>query len=281
MNLRIKENKRAWLALVAFSLVASALAFGFAFQVRSVRISEVAQLAQAHLIYALKQKDDMAVIDWSRDLEKMENVLAFQASLNQTRVAEGGNRDFLSNPGWIGVPFRSIFQWPRLLEGGGESLSRLDFLLIYRSKPDPILCGFTAFLFCFLAGGWALLVVGPGHLVEKPHNDTLAAPSLEAQPPAKVLPAGPLLGDPDMPFLFLDKSYIIQQANLEASELLQKDSKGLVNAHLLDLTPDPRLMQAIKTGEATKLSGAFLSRPNLSVILKPDPNGFFLFLESA
>lgn len=281
MNLHLKENKRAWLALVAFSLAAFGLVFGVAFRERSNRISEVAQLAQAHLIYALKQKDDMAIIDWSKDLEKMENVLAFQVNLNQNRVAEGGNRDFLSNPGREGTSFRSAFQWSRHLEVGGESLSRLDFLLIYCSKPDPLLYGGGAFFFCFLAGGWFLLVVAHGLSAQNPRNDTFAPAPLEAQPPAKVLPAGLHSGDPEIPFLFLDKNYIIQEANAKASKLLQEDSKSLVNAHLLDLTPDPRLMQAIQAGEETKLSGAFLSRPNLSVILKPDPNGFFLFLESA
>jgi len=280
MSRLVKDNKKAWLTLLSASSLVFAFTYGFAVSERTERVKEVAQLAQAHLVYALKQKDDMGVIDWSKDLEKMENVLAFQATLNQKSVIEGGNRDLLLNPGRIGTFYRSSAQWVQLSGDGAEVQNQLDFSLIYRSKPDPVLFGFVAFLFSLLLGGFGLFSAGHREELKVDLQRSILTPS--APPPAvKVLPANPLRGETEKPFLFLDHNYIIQQATAQASRLLQMNSKALVNTHLLDLTPDPRLMQAIQSSEESKLSAAFLSHPNLSVVIKPDPNGFFLFLETS
>ena len=84
----------------------------------------------------------------------------------------------------------------------------------------------------------------------------------------------------EKPFLFLDRNYVIQQVTPEAARLLKRNLDDLLNGHLFDLNPEPSLMQAIEKAEEAKLSKPFLTNPNLTAFLKPDPNGTLLYLES-
>ncbi len=100
-----------------------------------------------------------------------------------------------------------------------------------------------------------------------------AGPALDPNPPA-----GP--STDDKAFLFINKSYVILQATARAAALLGKNLDALEKVHLLDLAPDPAFIQAIEKGKEAELFKPFSSHPHLSVLLKPDPNGCWLFLES-
>ena len=71
---------RNLLLLVLLALIAFIVSFGVAYQQDEARVMDFGKLAWAHLSYAEELKDDMAVIDWSKNLEKMDTIRAFQVN---------------------------------------------------------------------------------------------------------------------------------------------------------------------------------------------------------
>ncbi|HXL73722.1 MAG TPA: hypothetical protein VN963_08870, partial [bacterium] len=86
-------SKLQWIIVFTLSLAAGALGFCLSYQEEQTRFYEMSSVAESHLIYALQLKDDMALIDWSKDLEKLPSVLTFQARSGSKVVADGGNKD--------------------------------------------------------------------------------------------------------------------------------------------------------------------------------------------
>ncbi len=265
---------------LTFSILAFVSGFGISYQQDIARVKEVGQLAWLHLEYAEELKDDMAIIDWSKNLQKLDGILAFQA-LNDTKlIAEGGNRNFLPAVKKLGVSYLFPAKWIFDTELTNADKMRKEFTMVYRAWPGPLIWGLFTFLLCFVVGVVTPVLAAffsPVNILKPPPSPTVSKPKVIL--PA-VQPQNPSPSKNEKPFLFLDKNYVIQQVTPEAAKLLRRNADDLVNVHLFDLDPDPSLMQGIEKAEETKILKPILSNPNLSAFLKPDPNGTLLYLES-
>ena len=268
------------LITLAFSILAFVAGFGISYQQDFSRAGEFGQLAWLHLIYAEELKDDMAVIDWSKNLQKFDSVLAFRAMTDKKVIVEGGNRNFIpplkKEDVYFSFPLRWVFHKEMMnFEKKDEELT-----VVYQVWPGPVIYGFFTFILCFVTG------LGATGLTSffLPVKTSQSSPAIVVPKP-KVIPTEIRpQKNPDSknekPFLFLDRNYVIQQVTPEAARLLKRNLDDLLNGHLFDLNPEPSLMQAIEKAEEAKLSKPFLTNPNLTAFLKPDPNGTLLYLES-
>jgi hypothetical protein len=267
------------LITLAFSILAFGAGFGISYQQDFAHAGELGQMAWLHLIYAEELKDDMAVIDWSKNLQKFDDVLVLQAMTDKKVIAEGGNRNFLPTLKKDGVYFSFPHRWDFHKETMNFEKKNEGLTVVYQLWPGPIIWGLLAFSLCLVTGlgttGLASLF-SPAKISKPPLTVSLPKPKV-AQ--AANRPQNIAHLKSEKPFLFLDKNYVIQQVTPEAARLLNQNSDDLLNGHLFDLNPAPNLMQAIEKAEETKLLSPFLINPNLSAFLKPDPNGTLLYLE--
>jgi hypothetical protein len=274
----ITVQKSNSLICFVFSLLAFGVAFGISYQQDLIRVQEVGQLAWLHLVYAEELKDDMAIIDWSKNLQKINGVLAFQATNDSKVAAEGGNRSFLPVSAKEGVSYSFPAKWVFHIEMTTAEKKDKGLTLVYYVWPGPLQWGLFTFLFCFITGIGATVL--PAYFSPAKIQQPLLSPIVPKPVGVASLVRPQNSSSRDKPFVFLDKNYVIQQVSPEAAKLLQRNTTDLMNGHLFDLDPEPSLMQAIEKAEDAKLLKPFLSHPKLSAILKPDPNGTILFLES-
>ena len=270
--------------LFLFPLLALCLGFVLSYQQDQMRVSELGRIAWLHFLYAEELKDDMAVIDWSKNLEKLGNVRAFEANVDSKTVAGGGNRDFLLSGTPEGVSYHFPSEWSYHVFSAKEGSPIKEFILVCHSSPGPLLWAlFSFFASCLSAAGAGLLIL----LNQKPvsskdlslsRNPSTVSVSANTIPSLKPHPKSIL---ENIPFLFLDKQYVIQEVSPQAGDLLGKNPQNLAQAHILDLSPSPQLLQALEKAEETKIPDSFSDHPGLSVHLKPDPNGFLLILEGS
>jgi hypothetical protein len=277
MKPQTADQKQPFWAILCLSALTAIAAFGIAYRQDQKSISQATQLALGHLIYALQMKDDMAVIDWEHELETTGGWLGFQVSTGSKVIAEGGNRNVLTpRPDAAGLSYRFPDQWILLWRSGGPPATQAEVVACCRSWPGPVLWGLMGFAGCFLSGmtaswrtthGWKGSPVPPAGAARVP---PVPFPTTELQGPEKTT------GPAESPFLMLDKNFIIQQISPQAADLFGKESSELIQSHLLDLLPDPKLMRSIEKGERTKLSDAFPRHPDISVVLEPEPTGTLL-----
>lgn len=271
---------RALFLLLVLSFACSFSAFFLGYHQDSARVSSLGQLAWAHLSYAEELKDDMGVIDWSKNLEKLDAVRAFQVVLGSKVLAEGGNRNSLPTQAAPGVAYLFPSDWSFQRTASQGSLAPMEFTLLLHLGPGPFLWGLFAFFLSWVIGYGTALGVSPAAMPSKvptayePHSPT---PVLQ---PFQHRGTSPGLSDQKGAVLFIDKNYVIQQASHEAAAQLQKNAKGLLGGHLLDLTPDPVLIQAFERGVETKILKPFPDNPDISATLKPQAEGYLLVLES-
>ncbi|HJT24776.1 MAG TPA: hypothetical protein VJ873_09380, partial [bacterium] len=242
-------------------------------------------LAWLHLSYAEELKDDMAVIDWSKNLEKLDSVRAFQVLSNSKIVAEGGNKNYLPSSVPQGVAYFFPSEWSFRVGSGKPQAPAEEFTLVLHLGPGPLLWGLFVFGAC-LAGGCAVgffLKWGapaPSHPAKsapaEKASPSIPASSAETRAPAKSAVASL---KKNTAYLFIDKDYVIRQISPEAASFFQKQPGELLNGHFLDLAPDPALIQAFEKSEETKVLKPFLSHLDLAAHLKPDSDGYLLVLE--
>jgi hypothetical protein len=268
--------------LLLFPLLAFALAFELAYQQDKIRVAETGQLAWFHFLYAEELKDDMAVIDWSKNTGNLSGLRAFQVKVNSKVVAEGGNRDFLtdSTAEVIRYHFPSGWTYHVTSKSGSQDLN--EFTLEINTWPGPFLWGLLFLAGSFLSGCLLAFqtknsksspsIIVPAPASRKEWTGQSLASSSAVPEPDKNLPQGES-------FLLIDKNYMIKQASAGAAELLGENLDALMNRHLLDLMPDPLFIQAMEKAEEIKLSKPFPERPHLSVFLKPHSQGCLVFLE--
>ena len=278
-------------AALGLSLLFSILAFGLGFELSyrqdCAQVAEIGLLSWAHFSYAAELKDDMAVIDWSKNLEKLEAVRAFQVNVDSKTVAEGGNQNYLSQGFPEGVSYLFPSGWSFRLVSEPKSGPKRDFTLVYQSHPGPFWWGLCLFLSCLLTGlSPAILPVffpstDPIPSSTHPQKENVSGKSRGSPPNPATSAVRPVHAPSNgqSAYLFVDKHYVIQQASREAESLLQKSSDILLNRHLLDLLPDPDLIHAMERAADCKIPTPFPDYPQLSVLLKNDPQGFFLILE--
>jgi hypothetical protein len=273
----------SWIALLLLSSLAFGLGFGIAYQQDKNRVAELGSLAWFHLLYAQEMKDDMAVIDGSKNLENLGGIRAFQVQAHSKSIAEGGNRDYLARKVPEGITYFFPADWIFRSVAASDPQNPRDFTLVYHSQPGPWLWGLLAFFASFLTGVVLKGLAGLPRPVLSP-GVTTSAESIDSPVPTRPDPILRPFSAPNptgKPFLFIDKNYVIQQADAAAAGLLKKSGGILTQGHLLDLNPDPLLIQAIEKADETKIATPFPDHPHLSVLLKPDSNGSLLILESA
>jgi hypothetical protein len=274
---------RGLLLLFLLSLVFSFLAFFTAYQQDVARVSSLGQLAWAHLSYAEELKDDMAVIDWSKNLENLEDIRAFQVTSNSKVIAEGGNRNCLPTTSAPGVTYRFPSDWNFQTIASKGPLSPMEFTLVLHSGPSPFLLGLFSFFASWVVGyGTAFL----SHPTPAPSSKKILVPydphDSQAPLPSAVRPAiGPSTDSTARKeaCFFIDKNYVIRQASAEVAGCLQKKVEELLGRHLIDLAPDPLLIQAFEKGTETKILKPFPAYPDVSATVKPQPDGYLLILE--
>ena len=262
----------------------SALVFGGAFGVAFLqdrdRAADLGHLAWTHYLYAHELKDDMALIDWSKDLEKIGAVKVFRVRLNERIVASGGNQNFLPSENAAGFAYQFPADWVFRATSKVDLSTNLSFTILFHLPPGPIGWGMMAFSLCFAAGGLGFLIARPTRPAPKANRDS---PIISNPAPPKTGNGSqgvPSAVSTEPCYLFIDESYAVRQATPGAALLLGKKRDELLDGHLLDLAPDPQLIQAIEKGDEITFVKAFPAHPQVSVILKPDPNGSFLILKS-
>ena len=256
------------------------IGFFISYQQDRIHVSEVGHLAWLHWRYASDLKDDMAVIDWSKNLEGMEAILAFQVKSGPNIITDGGNREYLGVRNQDGISFELPDRWSYVQSLKKDSPASDQFTMVYHSVPGPLLWGLVtsaASLLPLLMSGFISKDSSKNQKNNPGGSSSLGVPSQASSTP--ILPADPPSVKINNPHIFIDKHYLIQQVTPEAALWLQKSSDDLSQSHLFDLKPTSRLIQAIDGNEEVKLLNPFLSYPLLSVFLKPDPNGTLLFLE--
>ncbi|HUO56846.1 MAG TPA: hypothetical protein VMV05_01600 [bacterium] len=259
------------------SILSFTIGFGVSFQSDSSRAQELGQLAWNHLLYAIELKDDMAMIDWAKSLEKSENCLAFRASHNSKTLAEGGNQDFINKVD-LTLPFAFPNHFYAVFVSNKPSTNTVTLLLVYRANPGPVAWGVLALVISFISGAFSAWALARQPLPRGVNPDSASIGQVQISKPIPPEATYSKTVKPDQAYLFLDKQFVIRQAHPKAAEFFGKKTDDLLNGHLFDLAPDPQLMKAIEEGLEIKNLKPFHLNPNLSVTLQPDPNGTLLVL---
>jgi hypothetical protein len=195
-------------------------------------------------------------------------------------MAVGGNRNFLPALKKEGVDFSLPLRWIFHKKMVNFDKKSEELTIVYQVWPGPVIWGFFMFIFCFVTG---LGTTGLASLFSQEITSRPSPTVAVSKPkviPTEIRPQNSPYSKNEKPFLFLDKNFVIQQVTPEAARLLRRNLEDLLNGHIFDLNPEPSLMQAIEKAEETKLLKPFLTNPQLSAFLKPDPNGTLLYLES-
>lgn len=266
--------------LLAPALILFALVFWFTLQLDLRNDSAVAQALKNHLLYSLRSKDDMGTIDWGKALDSTSWVKAFSVSKDGSPIVMGGNQQIIPAQG----PGGSRFEIPNSIlyetEFSVDGASKFHFVFISEPLLDPWKsAGLSSLLFLFL---------GSFFMLRKP---TIYPQPVSSPTPKDQKSISPLTRDlrpkPEKQFqglppngLLVDPQFKILRFGNKTPELLGLSGENLSNGHLLDLLPDPSLLQAFEKPEKQKLFGAFPKAPGLSIDLEPTQEGFLLTLES-
>jgi hypothetical protein len=272
------------LLLISSSLLASIMGFGIAYQQDSARFKDLGMIAWAHLTYAEEMKDDMAVIDWSKNLEKLDIVKAFKFSLGSKKVAEGGNLNFLPATVSEGAAFLFPSDWSFRILSSKDPQEVASLTIVFHSWPGPFFWSIFLFSACLICGGVSAFFSAASRATPSKTNITSTNrnndSTVTASPirPAMEPQSAPLIKN--APYLFFDKNYVILKVAPEAAGYFKKKPEDLLNGHLLELSPDSALIQAFEKAEEAKISKPFPDHPHIQATLKPDPNGCLLILET-
>jgi hypothetical protein len=270
-----RTPKSLWTVVFIAALAAAMLGFILSYQDEQRRFLEMDSMAESHLNYALQLKDDMALIDWSKSLEKLSSVSAFQAISNSKVVAEGGNKQLCPSISPNGVSFNFPYRWMVHSSFRKDSATPGELIVVFQDLRGPLFWGLFLFFVC-LGQGWILTRMGG--LAKK--RSFLIAPTTSSQKDTIIPKPIASMADDKGFTLVLDKDYMICQVTPLAAKALGRQVSELVGAHFLDLLPDPTVMKAIEESKEIKLLKPFPSHPYLSVLLRPVPDGTILIFET-
>jgi hypothetical protein len=270
-----RTTKSQWTILLTVALAASVLGFSLSYQDEQTRFSQMSLLAEAHLIYALQLKDDMALIDWSKSLENLPSVLAFQAHSGSTVVAEGGNKEMCPVVSGDSFSFDFPYRWIVHSTFNKDSVTPADLTMVFQDFHGPLLWSLYFFLVSFVSGFLLLrLKVAPKAIQS---SSVQIVPTVKNTEAARTFVS---MIDEKNPTLALDADYMISQATPLAAKALDRSMSDLVGSHFLDLLPDPSVMKVIAEAKETSLLKPFPSHPHLSVLIRPLPEGTILILQN-
>jgi hypothetical protein len=254
--------------------------FQGAYRADRERVRELASVSWSHLNYAWELHDDMGMIDWARNLEKNPCILAFQAAQGRKILAQGGNPDLFPVRFPEGPSYALPATWNDRVSSSDAAGTALDFRLTCRFEPGPF-----AWALAFLAAGWtsgmavwAFFRSRPEQLPPRlPEPAGFPVPRGPDKPPAERPQTPPPLSGPS---LFLDLHFILRYVSPDAALKWDVPAAKLTGSHLLDLEPDPLFLQALEKGEPARVEKPFSSHPEISVLLKPGSEGWWLLLEN-
>jgi len=270
-----RTSKLPWIVLLTLSLAAGALGFYLSYQDEHTRFSEMSLVAESHLIYALQLKDDMALIDWSKGLEKLPSVLAFQSHSGSKVLAEGGNNEMCPLVSADGLCFDFPYRWIVHSTFNKESAMPTDLTIVFQDFRGPL--SWSIFLLAFnLATGFILIRLKVISKTNQPSSPGIFPIVKNAEVSQTVF----LKIDEKSITLALDANYMISQVTPLAAKALERPVSDLIGNHFLDLLPDPSVMTVIAEAKETRLLKPFPSHPHLSVLIRPVPEGTVLVLET-
>jgi hypothetical protein len=280
-------NRRQFIPLLLFSTLGLASGFGVSYQQDESRINEMGQLALSYLSYPEDLKDDMAMIDWSKNMEKLNGLRYFQVKVNSKVTEEGGNQEFLTPPIAEGIEYDLPSNWSYHVTSNADPQNTKEFLLIYNLSPGPLFWGLSSFFSALLAGLMMIalqprnLKINPSKILAVPSGNDFTNPLTEPTPRAHSSPILQIESPSnEKPFLLVDKALIILQVSTQAAILLDRNLNQLNKGHLIDLKPDPLLIQAVENAEEAKFSNPFADHPHISAFVKRDTKGCLIFLET-
>jgi len=275
-----RSKRSAFLTGLLLSFAVSSAVFTVSYRQDHARALESTRMVWGHLLYAVRLRDDMAIIDWAKDLEQFESIRYFQAMDGSKTIAEGGNREYLSSRPVQMIQYQFPSRWILHLESHREGLQNWTLDLVYGTFPGPFYGALGAFVW-----GVVLVLIPLGFMGRGPApvpDPIVTFPHGPASQRIPELKPGPNTAwDPNRPSLFLDRNYVIQHVTPSAADLFLKTPIELQNGHLIDLSPEPHLLAAIEKGEEVQLLHPFAPTPGLTVFLKPDHNGILLIFQTS
>jgi hypothetical protein len=236
------------------------------------------RLAQDHLAYAFQLKDDMSIVDWSKKMERSENVLAFRAASASKVFAEGGNREYIGRTMVDNVQYHFPFQWSYHDTLKSALFPSTDLVIVFRTGTGPLFWGICFWAASFITGLILSIWISDSTIAPKPET-TLTEKTKPKEPTRGLEPVYAKLAE-ETHAIFVDEQFVVQEATPKAGIILGRDVSKLIGSHLLDLLPDPGLMRAIETVKEGKIEKVFPSHPHVSVQLHPAEGGTILILEA-
>jgi|GEM_PF-6842578 len=280
MENRISHPMPSSILWVLVSLAAFIGAFQTAYYQDIRKMKDLTDLALSHFQYADSLHDDMGIIDWAKDLEKLDEVRAFRIKINERIVVEGGNRDLLPPTIQEGAFYHLPSNWTYQVTSASNPAQIKTFDLVFSSSPGPLSWGLAVGFWTLFTG--AVFLYFPFLAARK--NAPSQSRRLEESDPQ------PLVrnqnSDPQevrstgSDILFVDSHFIIHEAGDGVASLLGKSSQNLRSLHLLDLNPDPALIQAMEKGVECDVPNPLPEYGKMNASLKIAPGGFHIHLKS-
>ncbi len=278
---KISPKKSLWIiGILAF--FSGFLNFYIAFESSAAGAERIFQLVHSQLVYVLSEKDDMELIDWGNLLQSSNPGLGLTANLDGKTVLSIGK--IPANPFQAPLGFHFCFPNDWSFHStetlSGLSAAPFNFVLVLPLSPSP-------WSWAFLNGALALLVgiVAMILLKEKsglkPASETLERPAPAPISKSAQTPQPPEASkDIRVPHLRMDKGYLIRFVSPGVSDLFHKEAADILERHILDLSPQPGLLEILKRGQNDKISDAFLPPLRLSASLLRDQEDWVILLEA-
>jgi hypothetical protein len=268
-------TKLQWIIVLTLSLTAGVLGFYSSYQDEQTRFSEISSVAASHLIYALQLKDDMALIDWSKRLEKLPSILTFQVDSGSRVIATGGNQQMCPAVSSDGLSFDLPYHWIVHSTLNKDPGTPMNFTVVFQDFHGPLLWAICLFGVSFVPGVILIrLKALPKANLPVPYS---VVPAIQ---PTVVTKPSVLEIDNKSSTLVLDADYMICQATPLAAKALDRPITDLVGSHFFDLSPDPSVIKVIAEAKETEFLKPFPSHPHLSALIHPIPEGTLLVLKT-
>jgi len=257
----------------ALSLVLFSCGFFLAYHQDAREAEKFSHIAFSHFSQSRLARDDMGLIDWARDLEYSEGVLAFKAAQGGKILAKGGNQNFIPFSSIPGTRFVLPSTWITRLGSENDSQGRETFDLALALWPGPLLWGLFGLGAAWTMGAfvfWGLSrAAGP---MEEMKTQEPPVWAREFENPLPTPSAESL-------FLFLDSNCVVRNASPTATKLFGEKHPALMGLHLLDLKPHPSVIKAIGEKSPQELKNAFPAFPSIVLTLEVLPEGFMFVIK--
>jgi hypothetical protein len=280
---KIYGQNSLWIIGIPALFSGFALFYGL-YQSSARSAAQTCRLIQSELIYIMSEKDDMELIDFGTFLKDSDPPLILRAWSNDKIILSVGNGGEISTPlpGPQGLRFEFPNRWvfhsiePVPIPSGAP----LDLFLSFPPLPNPWPWAILDLFSCLITGmGLTRLFSRQENLDLKQKETTVyhSATSLLSvdEPSVSLTPNAPLSR------LSVDKDYLVKSVSKAAAALLQRNPIDIVGHHILDLSPDPGLLEIFKRGQNAKVKNAFLPPIYLTAEVISNDEGWIIALEKA